>query len=81
MPAAFLSQAATPFAAPTPAAPAEIIPIDMHPPVDLAEDLDHFLAQLASYLKPEDVDQVAAAYHFSANAHRGQFSTSGDPYI
>jgi guanosine-3',5'-bis(diphosphate) 3'-pyrophosphohydrolase len=81
MPAAFLSQAATPFAAPTPAAPAEIIPIDMHPPVDLAEDLDHFLAQLASYLKPEDVDQVAAAYHFSANAHRGQFRTSGDPYI
>ncbi|MEW6293715.1 MAG: bifunctional (p)ppGpp synthetase/guanosine-3',5'-bis(diphosphate) 3'-pyrophosphohydrolase [Pseudomonadota bacterium] len=53
----------------------------MHPPVDLAEDLNHFLAQLASYLKPEDVDQVAAAYHFSANAHRGQFRTSGDPYI
>ena len=58
-----------------------IIPTDMHPPVDLAEDLEHFVAQLATYLKPEDVDQIAAAYHFSANAHRGQFRTSGDPYI
>jgi guanosine-3',5'-bis(diphosphate) 3'-pyrophosphohydrolase len=58
-----------------------IIPVDMHPPVDLAEDLEHFLAQLAAYLKPEDIDQVAAAYHFSANAHRGQFRISGDPYI
>ncbi len=58
-----------------------IIPVDMHPPIDLAEDLEHFLAQLASYLKPEDVDLIAAAYHFSANAHRGQFRSSGDPYI
>ncbi len=80
MPAALLSQAA-PFSAPSPAELPAIIPSDMHPPVDLAEDLEHFLAQLASYLKPEDVDQVAAAYHFSANAHRGQFRTSGDPYI
>jgi len=82
MPAALLSQAAASF--PASAAPVEqpaIIPLDMHPPVDLADDLDHFLAQLASYLKPEDVDQIAAAYHFSANAHRGQFRTSGDPYI
>jgi len=58
-----------------------IIPIDMHPPIDLAEDFDHFIAQLGAYLKPEDVDQIAAAYHFSANAHRGQFRSSGDPYI
>ena len=58
-----------------------IIPLDMHPPIDLAEDLEHFLAQLAAYLKPEDVDQITAAYHFSANAHRGQFRSSGDPYI
>ena len=81
MPAALLSQAAGPFSAPASVELPAIIPLDMHPPVDLAEDLDHFLAQLASYLKPEDVDQVAAAYHFSANAHRGQFRTSGDPYI
>jgi len=58
-----------------------IISGDMHPPVDLAEDFDHFVAQLRAYLKPEDVDLVAAAYHFSANAHRGQFRSSGDPYI
>jgi guanosine-3',5'-bis(diphosphate) 3'-pyrophosphohydrolase len=58
-----------------------IIPTDMHMPVDLTEDLEHFVAQLAAYLKPEDVDQITAAYHFSANAHRGQFRTSGDPYI
>jgi guanosine-3',5'-bis(diphosphate) 3'-pyrophosphohydrolase len=83
MPAALLSQTAASFTANSaaPAVPTEIIPIDMHPPVDLAEDLDHFLAQLASYLKPEDVEQIAAAYHFSASAHRGQFRTSGDPYI
>jgi guanosine-3',5'-bis(diphosphate) 3'-pyrophosphohydrolase len=81
MPAALLSQAAAPFSAPVAVELPAIIPLDMHPPVDLTEDLDHFLAQLASYLKPEDVDQVAAAYHFSANAHRGQFRTSGDPYI
>jgi guanosine-3',5'-bis(diphosphate) 3'-pyrophosphohydrolase len=81
MPAALLSQAAAPFSAPVAVELPAIIPLDMHPPVDLAEDLNHFLAQLASYLKPEDVDQVAAAYHFSANAHRGQFRTSGDPYI
>ncbi|MEW6163776.1 MAG: bifunctional (p)ppGpp synthetase/guanosine-3',5'-bis(diphosphate) 3'-pyrophosphohydrolase [Pseudomonadota bacterium] len=53
----------------------------MHPPVDLAEDFEHFLAQLTAYLRPEDIDQIAAAYHFSANAHRGQFRISGDPYI
>ena len=58
-----------------------IIPVDMHPPVDLTEDLDNFLAQLAGYLKPEDVEQIASAYHFSASAHLGQFRTSGEPYI
>ncbi|MFN3883629.1 MAG: RelA/SpoT family protein [Rhodocyclaceae bacterium] len=58
-----------------------IIPLDMHPPIDVAEDYEHFIGQLHTYLKPEDVDQVAAAYHFSANAHRGQFRSSGDPYI
>ncbi len=57
-----------------------IIP-DMHPPIDLAEDLEQFLAQLHFYLKQEDIDQIESAYHFSANAHRGQFRSSGDPYI
>jgi guanosine-3',5'-bis(diphosphate) 3'-pyrophosphohydrolase len=58
-----------------------IIPLDMHPPIDLAEEFEQFLAQLRAYFKPEDVDQVSAAYHFSANAHRGQFRSSGEPYI
>ncbi|MFN6961932.1 MAG: RelA/SpoT family protein, partial [Rhodocyclaceae bacterium] len=58
-----------------------IIPLDMHPPIDLVEDFEHFIGQLNTYLKPEDVDQVAAAYHYSAHAHRGQFRSSGDPYI
>ncbi len=58
-----------------------IIPVDMHPPVDLVEDLDHFLGQLSLYLKAEDVQQIASAYYFSADAHRGQFRSSGDPYI
>ncbi len=58
-----------------------IIPLDMHPPVDMAEDLERFKGQLARYLKPEDVSRVEAAYHFSFDAHRGQFRSSGDPYI
>jgi guanosine-3',5'-bis(diphosphate) 3'-pyrophosphohydrolase len=81
MPAAVLSHAAPARGAQRPVDEPAIIPMDMHPPVDLAEDLEHFLGQLASYLKPEDVDLVAAAYRFSANAHRGQFRTSGEPYI
>jgi guanosine-3',5'-bis(diphosphate) 3'-pyrophosphohydrolase len=51
------------------------------PPADLAEDFEHLFAQLRTYLKPEDVDQIAAACLFSANAHRGQFRSSGEPYI
>jgi len=84
MPVAALSHApsvAPSLGAQRPVDEPTIIPIDMHPPVDLTEDLEHFLAQLGSYLKPEDVDLVAAAYRFSANAHRGQFRTSGEPYI
>jgi hypothetical protein len=38
-------------------------------------------AKLATYLKPEDVGRVEAAYHFSADAHAGQFRVSGEPYI
>ena len=83
MPAASAISSVLPWAAPPASLVDEppIIPLDMHPPVDLTDDLEHFLTQLATYLKAEDVDQIAAAYHFSANAHRGQFRTSGDPYI
>jgi guanosine-3',5'-bis(diphosphate) 3'-pyrophosphohydrolase len=58
-----------------------ILANDLHPPVDLAEDLDRFRASIAAYLKPDDVAQVEAAYHFSAEAHRGQYRTSGEPYV
>jgi GTP diphosphokinase / guanosine-3',5'-bis(diphosphate) 3'-diphosphatase len=72
---------------PAPAAPEtladepNIIPADMHPPVDLLEDLERFRALIRSYLKPEDAAQVEAAYLFSAEAHRGQFRISGEPYV
>ncbi|MBM3390829.1 MAG: bifunctional (p)ppGpp synthetase/guanosine-3',5'-bis(diphosphate) 3'-pyrophosphohydrolase [Betaproteobacteria bacterium] len=36
---------------------------------------------LATYLKPEDIERVAAAFVFSAEAHKGQFRISGDPYF
>jgi GTP pyrophosphokinase len=39
------------------------------------------LTRLLSYLKPEDVSQVVAAYEFSRAAHTGQFRISGEPYI
>ena len=36
---------------------------------------------LGTYLKPEDIERVAAAFLFSAQAHQGQFRISGDPYF
>ncbi|MCF8199579.1 MAG: bifunctional (p)ppGpp synthetase/guanosine-3',5'-bis(diphosphate) 3'-pyrophosphohydrolase [Sulfuritalea sp.] len=53
----------------------------MHPPVDLAEDLERFNSRLATYLKPEDIKQIGAAYIFANAAHRGQLRVSGSPYI
>ncbi len=35
----------------------------------------------SGYLKPEDLLQLEAAYHFSESAHQGQFRQSGEPYI
>ncbi len=35
----------------------------------------------SGYLKPEDLLQLEAAYHFSESAHQGQFRESGEPYI
>jgi guanosine-3',5'-bis(diphosphate) 3'-pyrophosphohydrolase len=58
-----------------------ILPADMHAPVDLTENLDRFRAAINAYLKREDAAQVEAAYYFSAEAHRGQFRTSGEPYV
>jgi len=75
-----LPDALPPTAGRQPDEPA-IIPQDMHPPVDLAEDLDHFLALVATYLPPEEVSKIGEAYHFSAQAHLGQYRISGEPYI
>ncbi|MDR2239055.1 MAG: bifunctional (p)ppGpp synthetase/guanosine-3',5'-bis(diphosphate) 3'-pyrophosphohydrolase [Zoogloeaceae bacterium] len=36
---------------------------------------------LGTYLKPEDIDRVADAFLFSADAHKGQFRISGAPYF
>jgi len=58
-----------------------LISADMHPPVDLAEDLERFNGRLATYLKPEDITRVGAAYVFADAAHRGQMRISGEPYI
>ena len=35
----------------------------------------------SGYLKPEDIEQLQSAYHFSEAAHEGQFRKSGEPYI
>ena len=37
--------------------------------------------ECSGYLKPEDLLQLEAAYHFSESAHQGQFRQSGEPYI
>jgi guanosine-3',5'-bis(diphosphate) 3'-pyrophosphohydrolase len=58
-----------------------LTPADMHPPVDLAEDLERFNGKLATYLKPEEITRVGAAYVFADAAHRGQLRLTGDPYI
>ncbi|GAB1461999.1 hypothetical protein MASR2M50_37740 [Thauera sp.] len=47
----------------------------------LALDFQQLKSKLQTYLKPEDVGRVEAAYHFSADAHAGQFRVSGEPYV
>ncbi|HEX4911570.1 MAG TPA: bifunctional GTP diphosphokinase/guanosine-3',5'-bis pyrophosphate 3'-pyrophosphohydrolase [Permianibacter sp.] len=37
--------------------------------------------QIAAYLDPEQVEQVAKAYVLARDAHEGQHRTSGEPYI
>ncbi len=67
-----------------PAPEADETPIhsfEMHPPVDLADDLERFKQRISAYLKPDDAARVEAAYRFAFDAHRGQFRFSGDPYI
>ncbi|MCK0505969.1 RelA/SpoT family protein [Aromatoleum anaerobium] len=49
------------------------------PPV--SSDFVALRKKLGTYLRPEDIEKVEAAYHFSASAHEGQLRISGDPYI
>ncbi|PLX75587.1 MAG: guanosine-3',5'-bis(diphosphate) 3'-pyrophosphohydrolase [Azoarcus sp.] len=44
-------------------------------------DFELLREKLATYLRPEDLGRVEAAYHFSASAHEGQFRISGEPYV
>ncbi|ENO88402.1 (p)ppGpp synthetase I SpoT/RelA [Thauera linaloolentis 47Lol = DSM 12138] len=47
----------------------------------LSLDFQRLKAKLLTYLRPEDVGRVEAAYHFAADAHAGQFRVSGEPYV
>ncbi len=38
-------------------------------------------AGLSTYLKPDDLERIDAAYRFAARAHEGQLRMSGDAYI
>ena len=64
---------------------ASIVADEAASPVDhagaLTAQLTEFIERVAAYLRPEDVERIEAAYQFAADAHRGQFRTSGDPYI
>ena len=49
-----------------------LITADMHPPVDLAEDLERFNGKLATYLKPEEIARVGAAFAHRPGLARGR---------
>ncbi len=61
-----------------PADPGADAEADEHASVLLISDL---LAQLETYLQPDDVALVYGAYLFGAEAHEGQFRQTGEPYI
>ncbi len=48
---------------------------------ELGAQLARLKENLAAYLKPEDIARIEAAFHFSADAHQGQFRSSGEPYV
>lgn len=43
--------------------------------------IDDLAERLASYLEPEQIDQVRRSYLFAAEAHEGQYRKSGEPYV
>ena len=58
--------------------PSAPIPVTETPALPTAPAL---FQEWSAYLKPEDLSQIQAAYHFSESAHEGQFRKSGEPYI
>ena len=42
--------------------------------------IDDLTERLASYLEPDQIDQVRKSYLFAAEAHEGQYRKSGEPY-
>ena len=65
------------------AASASVAPQPFSPPASsvLSLDFGRLKAKIETYLRPEDVGRIEAAYHFSAAAHEGQMRISGEPYI
>lgn len=53
--------------------PAPLLPAD--------SEESQLTLRLREYLKQEDIDQIWAAYRFSAAAHEGQIRRSGEPYV
>ena len=47
----------------------------------MAEAATTLFNEWSGYLKPEDISQLQSAYHFSEQAHEGQYRKSGEPYI
>jgi GTP pyrophosphokinase len=47
----------------------------------MLETATTYFKEWSGYLKPEDISQLQSAYHFSEQAHEGQFRKSGEPYI
>ncbi|MCB5185663.1 bifunctional (p)ppGpp synthetase/guanosine-3',5'-bis(diphosphate) 3'-pyrophosphohydrolase [Methylobacillus gramineus] len=56
-----------------PIAPAPLLPAD--------SEESRLTLRLREYLKQEDIEQIWAAYRFSAAAHEGQVRRSGEPYV
>ena len=45
------------------------------------KNLNKLTKNLGKYLDQDQLEQVKKAYFFAANAHSGQFRSSGDPYV
>ncbi|QDX82379.1 guanosine-3',5'-bis(diphosphate) 3'-pyrophosphohydrolase [Denitratisoma sp. DHT3] len=69
------------MAARRPHPPAQAAQPPRSPDQALASQLERFNARLGTYLKPEEIARVGAAFVFGDAAHRGQFRVSGAPYI